>query len=178
MSVETPHLTIPVGADDHAQGAADAPITLVEFGDYECPHCGRAYPIVKRVQKALGKRLRFVFRNMPLTQVHPHAELAAESAEAAGAQGQFWAMHDALFEHQRTLGPELVVRLAQQLGLDVPRFEKDVNDGRFRDRVRRDFNGGVRSGVDGTPTFYVNGERFDADWEDDKAFAEGILAMV
>src|SRR5512132_3360495 len=101
---ETAVLSVPVSADDHAQGPPDAPVTLVEYGDYECPHCGRAYPIVRKVQLRLGDRLRFVFRNFPLSEAHPHAEHAAEAAEAAGTQGKYWEMHDTLFEHQQALG--------------------------------------------------------------------------
>src|SRR5918911_2838772 len=103
MEFESATLTVPVSHEDHAAGAADAPVTLVEYGDYECPHCGRAYPIIKAIQQRLGERLRFVFRNFPLKEAHPHAEHAAEAAEAAAAQGQFWGMHDALFEHQERL---------------------------------------------------------------------------
>ena len=174
MSDEMPHLTIPVGPDDHVQGPADAPMTLVEYGDYECPHCGRAYPVVKAVQKQLGKRLRFVFRNMPLNQIHKHAELAAEAAEAAGAQGKFWEMHDALYEHQTELSQALVLQLAHKLGLDGKRFEDDLSHGRFREHVKRDFSGGVRSGVAGTPTFFIDGERFDDDWSN----VETLLAAL
>jgi protein-disulfide isomerase len=154
-------LTIAVGADDHAQGPANAPVTLVEYGDYQCPGCGSAYPMVKVIQKRLGDKLRFVFRNMPLNEIHPDAELAAEAAEAAGAQGRFWEMHDALYEHQDQLGPELASILAKRLRLDIPRFEADLDSRRFRDRVKRDFMGGVRSGVNGTPTFFIDGERYD-----------------
>lgn len=154
-------LTIPVGKDDHIHGPAAAPVTLVEYGDYECPSCGAAYPIVKAITKHFGSKLRFVFRNMPLNEMHPNAELAAEAAEAAAAQGKFWEMHDALFEHQSELGPDLVRTLAQRLQLDVPRFEDDLVSRRFRDHVKRDFMSGVRSGVAGTPTFFINGERYD-----------------
>jgi protein-disulfide isomerase len=158
-----PRLTIPVGPDDHVQGDAAAPVTLLEYGDYQCPYCGQAYPIVKAVQKAMGKRLRFVFRNMPLTEMHEHAELAAEAAESAAAQGKFWEMHDALYEHQRELGPQLIAQLVRKLGLDGARLERDLEVGTFREHVRRDFMGGVRSGVAGTPTFYVNGERYEGE---------------
>jgi protein-disulfide isomerase len=161
---DTPRLTVPVGRDDHAAGPATAPATLVEYGDYECPYCGQAYPVVKAVQKALGKKLRFVFRNMPLKEVHPHAELAAEAAEAAAAQGKFWEMHDALYENQDRLGPALVAELAANLELDVARFAADLREGRFRPRVRADFMSGVKSGVAGTPTFYIDGARWNGDW--------------
>jgi protein-disulfide isomerase len=154
-------LVIPVGKDDHVQGPEDAPVTLVEYGDYQCPGCGAAYPMVKAIQKHLGEKLRFVFRNMPLNEIHPNAEMAAEAAEAAGAQGKFWEMHDALYEHQDQLGPDLASALAKRLHLDVTRFEQDLVSRRFRDHVKRDFTGGVRSGVNGTPTFFIDGTRYD-----------------
>jgi protein-disulfide isomerase len=165
MEDETGVLTVPVSDADHIQGALDAPITLVEYGDYECPHCGRAYPIVKEVQKRLGKRLRFVFRNFPLNNIHQNAEMAAEAAEAAGAQGRFWEMHDALYEHQEELAPDLLARLAVEIHLDLSSFKNDLDERRFRERVRKDFMGGVRSGVNGTPTFYINGRRFNDSWD-------------
>jgi protein-disulfide isomerase len=154
-------LSIPVGKEDHAEGPEDAPVTLVEYGDYQCPGCGAAYPMVKTIQKHLGAKLRFVFRNMPLNEIHPYAELAAEAAEAAGAQGKFWEMHDALYEHQDQLGPDLATTLAKRLHLDMAGFDKDLASRRFRERVKRDFMGGVRSGVNGTPTFFVDGLRYD-----------------
>jgi protein-disulfide isomerase len=154
-------LAIPVGKNDHVLGPADAPVTCVEYGDYQCPACGAAHPMVKIILKRLSGDLRFVFRHMPLSELHPYAELAAEAAEAAGAQGKFWEMHDALFEHQEELGPVLVTALAKRLHLDTFRFEEDLISRRFRDHVKRDFIGGVRSGVNGTPTFFINGERYD-----------------
>ena len=158
-------LTMPVGSRDHVQGAKAAPVTLVEYGDYECPHCGRAYPIVKSVQRAFGKRLCFVFRNFPLGEVHPHAEAAAEAAEAAGAQGKFWGMHGALYEHQGALeGPDLLA-YAGSLGLTIERFTADLENHVYAGRVREDFQSGIRSGVNGTPTFFINGRRFDGDWD-------------
>jgi protein-disulfide isomerase len=166
-------LAVPVTAEDHIQGSATAPITLVEYGDYQCPFCGAAYPVVKAIQKAAGNQLRLVFRNMPLSEMHPHAELAAEAAEAAAAQGKFWEMHDALYEHQEELGIELIARLVKQLGLDAGKFELALKQGTFRERVRRDFMGGVRSGVNGTPTFYLNGERYDGALD-----AESLLAAI
>jgi len=158
-------LALPVGSRDHAQGAEGAPITLVEYGDYECPHCGRAYPIVKSVQRAFGKRLRFVFRNFPLGEMHPHAENAAEAAEAAGAQGKFWKMHDALYEHQDALEADNLVAYATKLGVSVKRFAADLENRVHAPRVREDFQSGVRSGVNGTPTFFINGGRFDGSWD-------------
>src|SRR6476646_7201477 len=116
-------LTLPVSERDHIQGPADAPVTLVEYGDYECPHCGRAYPVVKAIQRHFGRRLRFVFRNFPLAEAHPHAAHAAEAAEAAAAQGRFWEMHDSLFEHQQALDDRHLVEYAGALGLDTSRLE-------------------------------------------------------
>ena len=154
-------LAVPVGPEDHIQGPVNAPLTLVEYADYECPYCGDAHVVVKRLQDELGPRLRFVFRNFPLTQVHQYAELAAEAAEAAGAQRRFWEMHDRLYENQASLSPELIGAAAQGLGLDMERFKKDLASGQFRERVKNDFMGGIRSGVPGTPTFFINGERHD-----------------
>jgi len=159
-------LTLPVAEDrDHIQGPADAPVTLVEYGDYECPYCGAAYPIVKQVQSQMGQRLRFVFRNFPITTSHPHAEQAAEAAEAADAQGRFWEMHDHLYEHQRHLENDDLVGYAGALGLDVERFADELARHVHAARVREDFMSGVRSGVNGTPTFYVNGLRYDDSYE-------------
>jgi protein-disulfide isomerase len=158
-------LNPPVSDRDHAEGDAEAPVTLVEYGDYECPHCGRAYPIVKEVQRRLGKELRFVFRNFPLTQAHRHAEHAAEAAETAGAQGKFWEMHDALFEHQDALDDGDLLQLAEDLNLDARAFAGDMTEHRYVPRVREDFLSGVRSGVNGTPTFFINGVRFDDSWD-------------
>ncbi len=158
-------LKVPVGVADHAQGPVDAPVTLVEYGDYECPHCGRAYPIVKALQEKFGKRLRFVFRNFPLQEMHPHAEAAAETAEFAGAHGKFWEMHDLIYENQGTLGERTFNELAQELQLDLKALVKSLEAGEFSDRVRKDFAGGVRSGVNGTPTFFLKGERHDEDFE-------------
>jgi len=160
-------LTLPVGARDHAQGPADAPVTLVEYGDYECPHCGRAYPVVKEVQQRLGAKLRFVFRNFPLSESHPHAQHAAEAAEVAGAHGHFWEMHDALFEHQGALDDRHLVEYASAVGVDAAAFEKELHAHTHKARVREDFSSGVRSGVNGTPTFFINGIRFDDSWDPD-----------
>jgi len=160
-------LVVPVGESDHSQGPANAPVTLVEYGDFECPHCGRAYPIVKAVQRRLGKGLRFVFRHFPLTEVHAHAEHAAESAEAAGAQGRFWEMHDRLFERQFALEDEHLIEYALELGLDAPRVARELAARTYKPQVRDDFMSGVRSGVNGTPTFFINGLRYDYTWNED-----------
>ena len=157
-------LVTPVSSDDHAQGEASAPVTLVEYGDYECPYCGEAYPVVKALQRHFGKRLRFVYRNFPLTQAHPHAEPAAEVAEAAAAQGQFWAMHDAIFEHQSALDQSDLLRYAEEAGLDVDAIAEALAAHTYASRVRRDFLGGVRSGVNGTPSFFINGDKYEGDY--------------
>src|SRR5258706_14082789 len=154
-------LTPPVSERDHAAGPENAPVTLVEYGDYECPYCGMAYPIVKRAQQDLGKQLRFVFRNFPLAESHPHARLAAEAAEAAGAQGKFWEMHAMLFEHQDALDDADLVRYAKALHLDVERFTRELASEMYVARVRKDIQSGIKSGVNGTPTFFINGVRFD-----------------
>ncbi|HEU0165782.1 MAG TPA: thioredoxin domain-containing protein [Thermomicrobiales bacterium] len=171
MSQFEPTLVLPVGERDHASGPVDAPVTLVEYGDYQCPYCGRAYPIVKAVQEALGDNLRFIFRNFPITTSHEHAQHAAEVAEAAAAQGKFWEMHDLLFENQDALDDDHLRGLAQQLGLDLARFEADMTGHHFAERVREDFMSGVRSGVNGTPTFFINGARFDGSWEQESLTA-------
>ena len=159
-------LVPPVGEDDHSEGPADAPVTLVEYGDFECPHCGRAYPIVKAVQRRLGKRLRFVFRHFPLTEMHPHAQHAAEAAEAAAAQGKFWEMHGRLFERQFALEDEQLVEYALDLGLDAPRVARELAAHTYKPQVRDDFMSGVRSGVNGTPTFFIDGVRYDDAWDE------------
>src|SRR6266581_6361155 len=162
---EAPKLVIPVDSSrDHIQGDPKALLTLVEYGDYQCPFCGAAYPEVKKVQKDLGSKLRFVFRNFPLTNAHEFAGVAAETAEAASTQGKFWPMHDFLYEHQGTLGdPSVALGYAKKLGLDTQKFEREIAQHAYQKRVKDDFMGGVRSGVNGTPTFYVNGVRHDED---------------
>jgi protein-disulfide isomerase len=167
-------LTLPVDEErDHIQGSREAPVTLVEYGDYECPYCGAAYPIVKEVQARLGDRLRFVFRNFPITTSHPHAEHAAEAAEAAAAQGRFWEMHDHLYEHQRHLEDHDLHGYAEELGLDVETFDRELAEHSHAARVREDFMSGARSGVNGTPTFYINGERHNDSYD-----LETLLAAI
>jgi protein-disulfide isomerase len=167
-------LTPPVNAQDHVAGRDDAPVTLVEYGDFECPYCGMAHPIVKNTQRALGSQLRFVYRHFPLAEVHPHARIAAQAAEAAGAQGKFWEMHDTLFENQQALDVEDLIGYAKALGLDTTRFARDLEAGTYAKRVRDDFRSGVRSGVNGTPTFFVNGVRYDGSWANEKAFIHAL----
>jgi protein-disulfide isomerase len=170
-------LKIPVRPEDHIEGDANAPCTLVEYGDYQCPHCGRAYPIIKRVQKHFGKRLRFVFRNFPLNEIHAQAETAAETAEFAAAQGKFWEMHDALFENQSRFSPAFFPELAQKLGLDPAGLREALAAEKYRAHVRSDFMSGARSGVNGTPTFFINGLRLDGPW-DYEDLVEAIDAAV
>jgi protein-disulfide isomerase len=155
-----PRLASPVSERDHAVGPSDAPVTLVEYGDYECPDCGNAYPEIKRLIAELGPRLRFVFRNYPLYSIHPHAGVAAMAAEAAAAQGKFWQMHDVLYENQRDLADIELSRLALRAGVEIYKFEADLGSERFGRRVAEDFESGRASGVTGTPTFFVNGVRY------------------
>ena len=154
-----------VSERDHVKGPDNAPVTLVEYGDFECPYCAAAHVIVKEVQQTMGDNLRFVFRHFPLTQIHPHAENSAEASEAAGAQGQFWEMHDLLFENQPRLDPPHLLMFAEELGLDSKRFVRELEAGIYRERVREDFLTGVRSGVNGTPAFFINGVRYDGSWD-------------
>jgi protein-disulfide isomerase len=158
-------LSIPVNGNDHMQGNGDAPWTLVEYGDYECPMCGRAYPIVKRSQERLGDRLKFVFRNFPLREIHPYAEHAAETAEFAATDGQFWEMHDLLFENQETLEDEFLFQLAAEIGLSAHKLRGTLAAETYRNRIDADFRGGIRSGVNGTPTFFINGARHDGSYD-------------
>ena len=159
----SPRLTVPVTSErDHIQGLFNAPLTLVEYGDYQCPFCGAAYPEVKKVQQKLGSRLRFIFRNFPITSLHEFAERAAETAEAASAQGKFWEMHDFLYEHQDILGDEdKILAGAAKLSLNTQRIADEIGQHAYLNRIKQDFSGGVRSGVNGTPTFYVNGTRYN-----------------
>ena len=154
-------LKVPVASADHIRGPAQAPVTLVEYGDYECPYCGLAHPVVQRILDDLGPRLRFVFRHFPLGQVHPNAEPAAEAAEFAGARGRFWEMHDGLYENQDRLRPQLLFALAEALELPAEDLREALAVGTYEPKIRADFLGGVRSGVNGTPTFFINDRRHD-----------------
>ncbi len=166
------HLTPPVTADDHAAGPADAPVTLVEYGDYECPYCGEAYPVLKAVQRVMGDRLRFVFRNFPLTDMHPHAGHAAKFAEAAAVVGTFWEAHDLLYENQAALDDDSLVSYGARIGLSQSAV-LDAFDGRFDGRIRRDVAGGLRSGVNGTPSLFINGLRYDGERD-----VESLVAVL
>jgi protein-disulfide isomerase len=166
-------LRIPVGADDHAAGPADAPVTLVEYGDYQCPYCGAAHPVLKAVQKHFGARLRFVFRNFPITELHPHALEAAAAAEFAAVHGKFWPVHDGLYEFQTRLGMPLYERLVGAQGLSGDDLRAALAAGENIDRIQADFQGGVRSGVNGTPSFFINGRRHD-----DGADFDSLVAAI
>jgi protein-disulfide isomerase len=166
----SPRLTVPVSGSDHALGQVNAPVTLVEYGDFECPHCGRAYYVIKSLKVRLGPQLRVVFRHFPLTTLHPHAFRAAEAAEAAAAQGAFWPMHDALYENQESLDEGNLVRAAARLGLERRRFVDELERGVHAPRVREQFMSGVRSGVNGTPTLFINGFRHNGGADFDSLF--------
>ncbi|NML21296.1 thioredoxin domain-containing protein [Pseudoflavitalea sp. G-6-1-2] len=157
-------LLYPVNSADNIEGNASAPIELVEYGDYECPYCGRAYPIVKEIQKQLGADLKFVFRNFPLKRIHPHAFAAALATEAAAQQDKFWQMHDIIFENQKSLESEDIFFFAKELGLDIQSFENDMQDPSLIRKVEHDFETGIRSGVNRTPTFFINGEKYEGEW--------------
>jgi protein-disulfide isomerase len=168
MSTAEQHaaLILPVSEErDHIQGRSDAPVTLVEYGDYQCPYCGAAHPILEEVMERMGDRVRFVFRNFPITTSHARAQQAAEAAEAAAAQGRFWPMHDLLLENQKRLGDADLRDYAARAGLDVDKFERELAEHTHAPRVREDFMTGVRSGVNGTPTFFVNGRRHDGPYD-------------
>lgn len=164
-SISEAKLTLPSADRDHIQGPVDAALTLVEYGDYECPYCGDAHPVVKTLQEELGEQLCFAFRNFPLTNAHPHAEHAAEAAEAAGGEGKFWEMHDMLLENQEALEDEDLADYASALGLDAKRFSREVSSGGHIARIREDFHAGARAGVNGTPTFFVNGALYEGEIE-------------
>lgn len=155
-----------VSEKDHIQGSNQAEVTIVEYGDYQCPHCGTAHPTLKRMMAELGDQIKLVFRHFPLAESHPYARAAALTAEAAGMQGKFWEMHDALYENQHYLKEQLFSTLAEQLHLNMEQFQADIKKQAISEKVESDFESGMRSGVNGTPTFFVNGEKFDGGAED------------
>jgi protein-disulfide isomerase len=172
-----PRLTVPVGTDDHARGPQDAPVTLVEYGDFECPQCQRAYPIVRAIEQRFEGRLRFVFRNFPLTNVHPNAQAAAEAAEWAAGHGAFWSLHDALYERQGPLTRPVMLKLVERLGLDAAALEAAWRDHGFVRRIKAQFKAGLDSGVTGTPTFFLDEIRHDGGWDLD-TLAQAIEARA
>jgi protein-disulfide isomerase len=164
------HLSPLVQNVDHTEGAADAPVTLVEYGDFECPYCGAMYGVIKAVQREMGDQLRFAFRHFPLADMHAHALHAAEFAEAAATVGRFWQAHDMLFEHQNALADSDLLRYAAHLGLrsgDVAH----AFEGTYDEVIQKDFDSGLRSGVNGTPTLFINGHRYDGDRDADSLVA-------
>jgi len=170
-------LTVPVNiGSDHILGSGNntAPITLVEYGDYECPYTGMAYPIVKELVKQFGNdKISFVFRNFPLNDIHPHAQHAAEAAESAAAQGKFWEFHDYLFEHQKLLDDSHLLEYAKIVGLDIDKFKDDISRHAYAPLIKKSLKGGIDSGVEGTPTFFVNGVRYEDSWNL-KTFSETL----
>lgn len=159
-------LTVPVSIGlDHVRGSINAPITIVEYGDYECPYTGGAYPVVKEIMKQFDERIYFVFRNFPLNDIHPHAQHAAEAAEAAAAQDKFWQMHDYLFEHQKALDDAHLFEYAKQVGLDIDKFKKEMSEHVYAPLINKSLKSGIDSGVEGTPTFFINGERYEDSWD-------------
>jgi len=178
-------LRIPVGPDDHQAGPTDAPITLVEYGDFQCPWCFRAHPIVMALQARFGAKLRFVFRNFPLTELHPNAEHAAEAAESVNASSgpdAYWRMHHHIYQHQQDAANALddahLIAYAAAIGGDSTRVGKDLESGAHQARIEADFMSGVRSGVNGTPTFFINGQRFDGEWTRLEQFAAALQGAV
>jgi protein-disulfide isomerase len=174
-------LTPPVGPGDHSHGPSGAPIVLVEYGDYECPHCGRAYRVLQQVLQELGDDVVFVFRNFPLNEAHPHAAAAAEAAESVafhGGEESFWAMHDLIYENQDALQHDDLISYAEAAGVNPVDVADDLASGGMGERVRRDIRSGVHSGVHGTPAFFVNGRRFEGDWSDTDAFTAALRNMT
>lgn len=161
LDIQQGQLQMPISDRDHVLGTAGAPTDIVEYGDYECPFCAAAHPVVAQLLELRSSAVLFAYRHFPLTNVHKHAELAAEAAEAAGAQGKYWQMHDWLFEHQQLLQPSVVATAAAEMGLDTVAFAQHLSGRTFYPKVQQDFMSGLRSGVNGTPTFFINGVRYD-----------------
>ena|SRR6266849_4568574 len=166
-------LVVPVNERDHSQGPATAAVTLVQYGDYECPYTRQSTTVVRAIQQQLGDKLRFVFRNFPLTEIHPHALHSAETAEAAAVQGKFWEMHDYIFHHQHTLEDSDLEQFAIAVGLDMQQFARDMAERPYISRIEEDLQSGIRSGVRGTPTFFINGVLYPGSWEQ-----EALLAAI
>jgi protein-disulfide isomerase len=159
-------LSLPVTDRDHRKGPESAPILLVEYGDFQCPHCAAAFGTVKTIQTELGDQLCFVYRHFPLIEVHPYAEPAAEAAEAASAQRKFWEMHDEIYKHSPDLDENQLSLYARQLGLESGWFNEQLSSGRHAGRVEEDMRSGLRSGVKGTPTFFINGSRYQGTYDE------------
>lgn len=161
-------VTIKIAEKDHVYGSKSAPLELIEYGDYECPYCGLAYPIVKNIQHQFSDNLRFVFRNFPWSKIHPHAFAAAVASEAAAMQNAFWEMHDLLFENQKMLSKENFLLFADKIGLDIEQFQEDLQRPELATKVREDFEEGVRLAVNRTPTFFLNGKRYEGHLHEDQ----------
>ena len=170
---ELAHLLLPIQPDDHVQGPADARVTLVEYGDYQCPSCGALFVTIRELHQRLADDVRIVYRHYPLSGSHPLAQMAAEAAEASGAQAKFWEMHELLFDHQSVLTERVFAEYAEQLRLDMGQFRKDLKNRTFEGRVREDFKRGVANGVYGTPGLFVNGVRYAGALD-----VESVLATV
>jgi protein-disulfide isomerase len=171
-------LSPPVSERDHVVGPADARVTLVEYGDFECPHCGALHPIVQAARKAFGGNLRFVFRHFPLRSSHPHALAAAKAAEAAGEQGRFWEMHDRLYRHQTALSDADLERHAREVGLDLERFRRSLGEREYEVRIREDLASASQSGANGTPSLFINGALYEGPIEREEIFAALARAAV
>lgn len=170
-------LKVPVTEEDHIQGNLNAPVILVEYGDYECPFCTMAFPVIKKIQEHFGEQLCFVFRNFPLSEVHPFAEIAAETAEFAGLHRRYWAMHDLIYANNRNLSSETLFELAKNLGFSTMELEQAIQNHTFMAKIKEDFLGGVRSGVNGTPTFFINENRYNGPFDYDRLTAAIDTAM-
>lgn len=170
-------LILKVNEKDHIQGATNAPIELVEYADYECPYCRKAYYMIKEAQKALRHNLKFVFRNFPLSDMHPYALHAAVAAEVAGAQKKFWEMHDMLFENQDYLEDRYLLEYAREIDLNTKEFEEDFQKDEFYKKIENDYNSGIKSGVEGTPTFYINGRQYSGNWMSHQ-FIEDLKSFI
>jgi protein-disulfide isomerase len=151
----------PVNSEDHIEGSFQAPVIFTEYGDFQCPYCGAAYPVIKQIQKKFGDQLGFVFRHFPLTEAHPYAQIAAVASEAADLQGKFWPMHDLIYENQTRLSPKALLTMAESLKMDLKKFQKDIEDAALVEKVETSFESGIDSGVNGTPSFYINGVKYE-----------------
>lgn len=169
-------LTVAVTSEDHFQGDINAPIELIMYGDYECPYSGLAYPVIKQVQKALGTKLKFVFRNFPLS-FHTHALHSAIAAELAGDLGKFWEMHDILYENQSQLTDRHLIGYAQNLGLDPKQFEEKFPDQKYIEKIKKDMDGALKSGFNGTPTFFINGQRYDGGYNHPSEILQHVKSL-
>lgn len=167
-------LRAPVGNQDHILGKPAAEITLVEYGDYECSHCGHAYPLIKKLMKEFSDDLLFVFRNFPLQESHPNAMIAAQAAEAAGLQNKFWDMHDLIYEHQDELEENNLIYFAETLNIDINQFQTDLHSQNIISKIESDFESGIRSGVNGTPTFFINDQRLNSYNESYNSLADAV----